>query len=91
MEPIRQAADSTCLSLFVMNRDQAERQREQMAADHPEANWLVAERKPGEWAVVKVGLAPINGPEASATQARTKPDYAGDPRSSQVQNATYGN
>ena len=80
MEPIRQAADSTCLSLFVMNRDQAERQREQMAADHPEATWLVAERKPGEWAVVKVGLAPVDGPEASATQARPKPDYAEDPR-----------
>jgi hypothetical protein len=74
-----------------MNREQAERQREQLAAEHPQATWLVAEQEPGEWAVVKVGLAPIDAAQNSATEARPKPDYAGDPRSSQVQNAPYGN
>jgi hypothetical protein len=74
-----------------MNREEAERERDRMATDHPEATWLVAEQKPGEWAVVKVGLAPSGAAEGSATEARPKPDYAGDPRSSQNQNAPYGN
>ena len=63
-----------------MNHDQAERERERMAAEHPEATWLVAEQDSGDWAVVRVGLAPPDGPEGSATEARAKPDYAGDPR-----------
>jgi hypothetical protein len=63
-----------------MNREQAERQRELMAADHPEATWLVAEQQPGDWAVVKVGLTPPDDPEGSATEARPKPDYAEDVR-----------
>jgi hypothetical protein len=91
MEPFRQAANSTCLSLLGMNREQAQRERERMAAEHPEVTWLVAEQEGGEWAVVKVGLPPSDGPEGAATEARPKPDYAGDPRSSQVQNAPYGN
>jgi hypothetical protein len=74
-----------------MNQQQAQRERERMANDQPDAIWLVAEQKPGEWAVVKVGLAPSDAAEGSATEARPKPDYAGDPRSSQNQNAPYGN
>jgi hypothetical protein len=73
-----------------MTYEQAERERERMAAEHPEATWLVAEQPPGQWAVVKVGLKPSDGPSGSATAARAKPDYAGDPRSSQQQNAPYG-
>jgi hypothetical protein len=74
-----------------MNREQAEIQRDRMASEHPESTWLVAEQKPGEWAIVKVGLAPLDGPDGSSTEARPRPDYAGDPRSSQQQNAPYGN
>jgi hypothetical protein len=63
-----------------MDREQAQRERDRMAAEHPDATWLVAEREPGAWAVVKVGLAPADGPEGSATEARPKPDNAEDPR-----------
>jgi hypothetical protein len=73
-----------------MNREQAERERERMAADHPEATWLVAEQGPGDWAVVKVGLAPTDAPTGDAVEARPKPDYAEDPRSTGMQNP-YGN
>jgi hypothetical protein len=73
-----------------MNREQAQRERDRMAVEHPEATWLVAEQKPGDWAVVKVGLTPLDA-DGSATGSRPKPDYAGDPRSSQAQNAPYGN
>jgi hypothetical protein len=63
-----------------MNQEQAELERERMAEEHPESTWLVAEQTPGEWAVVKVGLTPVDAPTASETEARPKPDYAGDPR-----------
>jgi hypothetical protein len=63
-----------------MNREQAQRDRDRMAAEHPEATWLVAEPQPGNWAVVKVGLAPADGPDQSTTEARPKPDHAEDPR-----------
>ena len=67
--------------LFEMNREQAEREREQLAAEHPELTWLLAEQQPGDWAVVKVGLTPSDAPTASETEARPKPDYPEDPRS----------
>jgi hypothetical protein len=74
-----------------MNRDEAQVERDRMAAEHPESTWLVAEQQPGEWAVVKVGLVPADAADGSSTEARPKPDYAGDPRATQVQNAPYGN
>jgi hypothetical protein len=72
-----------------MDREQAQRERDRMAAEHPEATWLVAEEQPGDWAVVKVGLTPADAPEGSATEARPKPDYAEDPRTAQQQNVPY--
>ena len=51
-----------------------------MAAEHPGTTWLIAEQQPGDWAIVKVGLAPSEEPAGTATEARPKPDYAGDPR-----------
>ncbi|HEX5822287.1 MAG TPA: hypothetical protein VFY30_11035 [Solirubrobacterales bacterium] len=63
-----------------MDREQAKSERDRMAAEHPEATWLVAEQQPGDWAVVKVGLTPGDAPMASEVEARPRPDYAGDPR-----------
>jgi len=62
-----------------MDREQAERERQRLAAEHPEATWLVSERAPGDFQLVKVGLTPTD-PQGSTTEARPKPDYAGDPR-----------
>ena len=72
--------------LLKMNREQAQSERDRMAAEHPEATWLVAEHKPGDWAVVKVGLTPIDE-VGSSTQARPKPDYAEDPKPAQNVNS----
>jgi len=80
MELIGQARVPTPVSLFEMNHGQAKRERDRMAAEHPEATWLVAEQDPGQWAVVKVGLTPADGPEGSTTEARPKPDNAEDVR-----------
>ena len=63
-----------------MNREEAQIERDRMAAEHPDVTWLVAEQHPGDWAVVKVGLTPSDAPMASATEERAKPDYAEDPR-----------
>jgi hypothetical protein len=62
-----------------MNREQAQSERDRMAAEHPDVTWLVAEETPGAWTVVKVGLAPT-APTGNTTEARPKPDYAEDPR-----------
>ena len=80
MEPIGQARKRGPLSLFQMNRNQAQSERDRMADEQPQATWLVAEQEPGDWAVVKVGLAPSEAAAGSATEERAKPDYAEDPR-----------
>ena len=86
MELIGQARVPTPVSLFEMNHGQAKRERDRMAAEHPEATWLVAEQDPGQWAVVKVGLTPIDQ-VGSSTEARPKPDYAEDPKPAQNVNS----
>jgi hypothetical protein len=80
VEPIRQARAPTPVSLFEMDREQAQSERDRMADEHPEATWLVAEQQPGDWAVVKVGLTPADADLDSSTEARPKPDHAEDPR-----------
>jgi hypothetical protein len=69
-----------------MDREQAQLERDRMAAEHPEATWLIAEQQPDEWAVVKVGLTPIDQ-VGSSTEARPKPDYAEDPKPAQNLNS----
>ena len=73
-----------------MDRESAERERERMAAEHPEATWLVAERAPGDFAVVKVGLTPPDAADGSATEERPAPPYPDDPRSWAGKNTPYG-
>ena len=89
MEPIRQARGAVPLSLFEMNREQAQDERDRMADEHPEATWLVAEQQPGDWAVVKVGLTPADADLDSSTEARPKPDYAENPRHDQNVSSPY--
>jgi hypothetical protein len=84
--PFRLARSQSPLSLFEMNQEQAESERDRMAAEHPEATWLVAEQQPGDWAVVRVGIPsgdanrvesteerPAHTEEAPSTQTRNMP------------------
>jgi hypothetical protein len=91
VEPIRQAGVPTRVSLFEMNREQAQSERDRMADEHPEATWLVAEQEPGDWAIVKVSLA--SGDDSmriESTEERPAPPYPEDPRSHVGRNNPYG-
>src|SRR3954454_992493 len=70
------------VSLMEMDREQAQRERDRMAAQHPEATWLLAERDPGAWEVVGVGLTPPDRDSTEAIEERPVPAYADDPRNS---------
>ncbi len=62
-----------------MTREEAERERDRMAEEQPNATWLVTEQEPGKWSVVKVGLKPTP-PDAEATESRPRPPHPDDPR-----------
>jgi hypothetical protein len=63
-----------------MTREEAESERDRMAEEQPESTWLVAEQKPGEWSVVKVGLKPSTSADGEATESRPRPPTPDDPR-----------
>ncbi len=90
MEPIRQARGPVPLSLFEMNREQAQRERDRMADEHPEATWLVAEQQPGDWAVVEGRASARRQRPRISTEARPKPDYAEDPTALPRMQNPYG-
>jgi hypothetical protein len=69
-----------------MTREEAERERGRRAEEEPDVTWLVAEREPGLWSVVKVGLRPTDAESDESLEERPKPSYADDPRSAQSQN-----
>jgi hypothetical protein len=63
-----------------VTREEAQRTRDRMAEEHPEATWLVTEQEPGKWSVVKVGLTPPGGAKGEAIESRPNPPNADDPR-----------
>jgi hypothetical protein len=69
-----------------MTHEQAERERDRLAEEHPDETWFIAENEPGSWSVVKVGLKPSDSPTGEGVEERPKPSYADDPRSAQSQN-----
>jgi hypothetical protein len=38
-----------------VTREDAERERARQAEQQPDATWLIAENKPGDWSIIKVG------------------------------------
>ena len=74
-----------------MTQEQAERERERMAEEHPESTWLVAEQEPGDWQLVRVGLPSSDANTVESTEARPKSDHVEDQRSAQALKNPYGN
>lgn len=63
-----------------MTRAEAERERERLSQEHPEATWLAREDGDGGWSVVRVGLPqPDKTTLVEEQEERTRPPYPEDP------------
>jgi hypothetical protein len=69
-----------------MNRDQAERERERLSEERPEATWLVREKDDGSWEVVRVGLPQGDKTLVEEKEERSRPPYPDDPLGSTRRN-----
>jgi hypothetical protein len=71
-----------------MTREQAEKERERLSREHPNATWLTREEGDGTWSVLRVNIAPNSSPELTAeTRAEERPPTPGDPRSGPLREA----
>ena len=61
-----------------MTREEAERERDRLAEEHPEATWIAAE-KDGSWEVLKVGIGSGRGKTSPAVENKPRPPLPGDP------------
>jgi hypothetical protein len=68
-----------------MTREEAERERDRLAAERPESTWLVHEATAGEWEVARVALKPQR-PEGAHSEGKPKPPQPDDPRSVAIKN-----
>jgi hypothetical protein len=62
-----------------MTRQQAEKERDRLSEEHPEATWLVREGDAGAWEVVSVNLPQSDTTRVEETQERSRPPYPDDP------------
>ena len=74
-----------------MTREQAEAERDRLAAEQPAATWLAVERD-GEWQVVKVGLPGAQAPGGTEIAAKPRPETPDSPPApnKQVYNPNWG-
>ena len=74
-----------------MNREQAERERDRLAAEHPDATFIATQGDDG-WQILNVGIASASGATGTAIAAKPKPPEPDDPRSASSRNlgAAYG-
>ncbi len=74
-----------------MDREHAERERDRLAKEHPEATFIATKGDDG-WQVLKVGIASASGATGTAIAAKPKPPEPDDPRSVASRNlgSAYG-
>lgn len=66
-----------------MNREDAEQRAAKFTAEHPDRathRFLAREGQDGEWAVVKIGLPPVDETRVAEVGADEKPPTPDDPR-----------
>jgi hypothetical protein len=62
-----------------MNREEAEKERDRLSSEHPEATWLVREEADGRWNVVRVGLPQADKTLVEEKEERSRPPHPDDP------------
>jgi hypothetical protein len=62
-----------------VTRDEAERERERLSGEDPEATWLIREDEDGGWSVVRVGLPRPDKTLVEEREERSRPPYPDDP------------
>jgi hypothetical protein len=74
-----------------MTREQAQAERDRLAAEHPEATWLATEGDDG-WQVVKVGLPGSPQPGGTQIAGKPRPEQPDSPPSpdKQIYNPNWG-
>lgn len=73
-----------------MTHDEAQRERDRLAEEHPEATWLVAEKDPGEWSVVRVAMKPADPALKESVESRPRPPHPDDVRTALRRNVGGG-
>ena len=74
-----------------MTREEAEKERARLSAEHPEATWLVREADDGSWDVVRVGIPQSDETLVEEKEERSRPPYPDDPVGSTRRNfGTFG-
>lgn len=75
-----------------MTRKEAQKERDRLSQEHPEATWLVREEEgDGGWSVVKVGLPQTDKTLVEEQEARSRPPHPDDPLGSTRRNfRTFG-
>jgi hypothetical protein len=77
--------------LLTVTRAEAEKERESLSQEHPEATWLVREEDDGGWTVVRVGLPQSDRTRIEEKEERSRPPYPDDPVGSTRRNfGTFG-
>jgi hypothetical protein len=74
-----------------MTRGEAEKERERLSSEHPEATWLLREEEDGSWKVVRVGLPQPDKTLVEEREERSRPPHPDDPVGSTRRNfGTFG-
>ena len=74
-----------------MTREEAERRRDEKAAEEPGVTWTVSETD-GGWQVVRIAVAPVTGPRSTEIHAGPQPETPDSPPSpdKQIVNPNWG-
>jgi hypothetical protein len=68
-----------------MTRKEAEKERDRLSDEHPEATWLIREETDGTWSVIRVNLAQHQSSQLiPETRAGERPPQPDDTRSGHI-------
>lgn len=69
-----------------MTRVEAEKERDRLSLEHPEATWFVREDYDGSWNVLRAGIPQSDKTRVEEKEERSRPPYPDDPLGSTRRN-----